>query len=317
MNTPPPPKSNHPDKDNEGKLIAYDGHAAAKRSYNKTATTPAPIDREATYHIAAIGFSNEEDPSAMDGALERAFASVFSASAGARPNGPRIALISGVLTASNWSVRADQARRLAADHHVSVLFEERTSANRAYRACTSTGTLLDVSIEQRIIDSTQANRDRELVDGLLADCQAGGERTINLEGLPIGLLVCGENNLLTNAQSDENRVYVRHHELDGHVFDHVRIVFNGAHTTMGNWGKLNRRFEYLSRDKRWAFYATNCNRNTWGTSTVRVYYDGQRLAHSAAIRDTSERQITIRRVGDPENDVFLALVADIPGHLMV
>jgi hypothetical protein len=56
---------------------------------------------------------------------------------------------------------------------------------------------------------------------------------------------------------------------------------------MGEWGKLQERFRFLSQKKRWVFFATNnagkaengrliAGRN-WGSSLLRVYYDGEEL----------------------------------------
>jgi hypothetical protein len=91
--------------------------------------------------------------------------------------------------------------------------------------------LLPIEIHQRFVNSAQADADPGMVAELVADCGPGRERT---------------------------------------VFEEVRVVFNGGHSTMGNWGKMDERFKYLSRERRWAFYATNCGNNGWGRSTVRA-----------------------------------------------
>ena len=77
---------------------------------------------------------------------------------------------------------------------------------------------------------------------------------------------------------------------------------------MGNWGKLERRFEYLSRDKRFMFYTTN-NTKSWWTTSLRVYYDGQRLADGKGV--WKDDLYPIKMVEDPQ-DRFRALVVDVP-----
>ena len=98
----------------------------------------------------------------------------------------------------------------------------------------------------------------------------------------------------------------------------MRVVFNGAHSTMGNWGKLDERFKLLSGQRGRAFYATNCGKAGWGRSTVRGYYSGVLLADSFGLRDAPPPGVPEPElVHDPVNDRCLALVFDIPGRMLV
>jgi len=171
-----------------------------------------------------------------------------------------------------WPSSRDVVEEMLADEGAAGLFEARTEGvERAYYAFDpNAGGRLDVTIHQTFATAHEANENkvRELLDA----CRTG-QRTIVVGGIPIGLLVCGENNVLSNVQAEGNRVAVRH--LGGSkIFTDTRVVLNGAHTRMGSWGKLERRFEWLSRRGGWAFFNTNIN-GAWGRSELRAYFDGE------------------------------------------
>ena len=159
--------------------------------------------------------------------------------------------------------------------------------------------------------SKVANQKKELVNQLIAHSHQLGERVAQVRDVSFGFMMCGENNLLVNQQSQQNRVSTRHHpQLD--VFENVRCVVNGAHTTMGNWGKLERRFEYLSRDHRFAFYLTNRSDRTWKTS-LRIYYNGERLADGKVI--LNQDHFCTKIISD-HADRYRALSIEVPYKLL-
>lgn len=114
------------------------------------------------------------------------------------------------------------------------------------------------------------------------------------------------------------------------LFPHLNVTFNGSHTPMGNWGKLERRFEYLSEDRRWAFYATNTDRLRWGRTALRVYFDGNLVATSEGIEGAPKdhaleldgERVPAKLVRDEaalesgEVEGFRGLVFDVPGRLL-
>lgn len=129
-----------------------------------------------------------------------------------------------------------------------------------------------------------------------------------MAGRMVGILVCGENNVLRNRQSGGNAVSVRHH-AGAELFEHAHIVCNGAHTVMGNWGKLERRFEYLSRRGRCALYATNCDARSWRRA-CRAYVNRQRVATG----EGAESSAASARIIKDALDTFRAVVLDLPAH---
>jgi hypothetical protein len=198
---------------------------------------------------------------------------------------------------------AHLARHIGAD----VLFEQVVERGGRWQVVTADGAVHRLSIAQRFGTSGEAERDPRLVRDLVAACRPGGERRLTLAGSDVGLLCCGENNVLRNAQARGNEVTVRH-ELAATLFDGARVVFNGAHTNMGNWAKLNRRFEWLSRGPRLALYATNNSARGW-TSALGAWWDGGRLATGEEVLPLG-RARDVRLVRDP-GDQARALVVQL------
>lgn len=338
MTTPEPPKELPDDNDDDGDektLTVADGSPARwarEHSFNRTAQHQQDVELDATYRVALLGFSLCSDK--LPGVIDHMYRRVFANHAG-----PRIALHAGVVypltnadeppppkesssagaraTLEAWPIGTDEVQRAATAHEVTALFETRLAAGtRAYKAFAPGHRMLPLEIYQRFVNSAQADADPRMVAELVADCGRDRERTIHLGGLRLGLLVCGENNVLTNRQTDSNRVHVRH-DQDAHLFEHVRVVFNGGHSTMGNWGKINARFKHLSRERRWAFYATNCGNNGWGNSTLRAYHDGVLIADSLGPIEPVPAGIPTPYLEyDDVDDRCLALVLDIPGRML-
>ena len=102
-----------------------------------------------------------------------------------------------------------------------------------------------------------------------------GERIINIFGLRIGILLCGENNILTNKQSRGNEPSLRHFDQEWPiVYD---VLLNPAHTTMGNWNKLHKRFSLFSSSGAFSVYCTNNNAISSWKSSFSVYRNGQEV----------------------------------------
>lgn len=280
-------------------------------SVNETATWPPRILRQSTYRIGVLGFWNAK-PSDLSGVLDDAFARIFADHAG-----PRLALLSGaIFQGKGWPTSAEEVTDAAGRYGVAALFEAPTeSGDLAYRAYTPAGGLLPVKIHQRLMSAADESVRPELISELIAEFGDGGDRTVNLSGLPIGLLICSENNVLVSEPAEGSGAYIRH-ETEADLFSHVRVIFNGAHTTMDTWGKLEPRFEYLSTSRRWLFYATNCDGASWGRSSLRAYYNGAKIADS---HDGPQPECPVPAdlvVDDGPVDRFRALRLDIPGHLL-
>ncbi len=253
----------------------------------------------APYRVAALSFRNELSRSQHLTSLERAICKIFDGF-----KGTRVALLPGRLGLPKRRASPDpswdqEVANILLKHDVNALFETR---NGLYRGVEMGVGDLGLAISQSIQFSKEATP--EIVQALLNRCEQNGERSISLAGLSIGLLICGENNILSNEQANENKVSIRH-GLAKQLFGHVQIVFNGAHTVMGNWGKLERRFEFLSGRSRIALYATNNTKSSWGSS-VRIYQGGKKIADG-----NRSDSLRTHLFADERSDHFRALSLDL------
>lgn len=128
----------------------------------------------------------------------------------------------------------------------------------------------------------------------VADDVFSGRRTLELGGVKFLLLVCGENNLLANVQSDlreKNRVILRHSVPEkSQTLQALReqdhdVVLNPAHTEMGNLGKHCRRWSWWSvpgtgMQDRYCFFNANVLRDKPGGAAIYGYHNGKKVLQS-------------------------------------
>ena len=108
------------------------------------------------------------------------------------------------------------------------------------------------------------------------------ERDFTIKNKTIRVLLCGENNYFKNERhniSEVNKVNIRYDDLLWD--DNYDILINPAHSTMGQWNLLNKRFSKLSEQNKIVIYTTNKGRenspvNSWGTA-LRVYKNKELL----------------------------------------
>jgi len=290
-------------------------------SSNKTHQQRTPIEADCTYRIGLCGFrisgSRQLVPS-----LKEAVLAAFSGA-----DREKLLLLPGRWKCGSWECRnswptVDQIAEVALAAKLPILFETIGAAPRPfYTAVSDTGKELPLKLYQQFWNCKNATKDA--VEGLVKECDLKGLRAVHLGGLTLGLLICGENNVLANKQSDDNRAHVRHSPDSpaASLFPRVRIIFNGTHSKMGEWGKLERRFESLSANKRWFFYATNNKGKSWGSSMLRAYYDGYKIATSAEPPEFTA-PLKGQRHGIPaalvtsKNNRVRILTLDIPGNLL-
>ena len=222
-------------------------------------------------------------------------------------DGRRLALLPGVGHERPLVWLTELLRGLAANG----LFEATAGGRSGFYAHCFTRDLLHGPIYQRFATSRDASR--AIVGEVLMECAPGGIRTFPIGGLTAGVLICGENNILVNQQSLGNRCGGVRHFPETSLFEHVGLVHNGAHTLMGNWGKLNARFAWLSGGGRLATYATNNDGRRWGRA-LRLFYDGRRLADGDAAVSESGLHCAVRI--DADRDRYRAIVADVAPDLL-
>lgn len=99
-------------------------------------------------------------------------------------------------------------------------------------------------------------------------------RVFNLAGKRIAVLLCGENNILRNVKAEHDAARPRYDDIDW-PFKVYNVLVNPAHTSMGYWRFLHKRFAYFSRGGRTVIHCTNNTHNAWGTSLC-VYQNGEK-----------------------------------------
>lgn len=122
---------------------------------------------------------------------------------------------------------------------------------------------------QRFATSAEATR------GVVAELTQGyldGRRSIHLEHTCVRVLLCGENNILRNVKAKGYAAEPRYPDPGWDLkYD---VLVNPAHTSMGQWNLLHRRFAYLSQGGRTALYCANNAHASW-RSALCVYRDGR------------------------------------------
>ncbi|MGA2262880.1 MAG: hypothetical protein ABSH28_15780 [Acidobacteriota bacterium] len=121
--------------------------------------------------------------------------------------------------------------------------------------------------------SGQINKNPDLMVKFFDELEP--RRRLRIGNRSVTWLICGEINVLRNAQSDGNRVEFRfpHDRLLSdqfrRVFDETEIFVNPTHTTMGNQGKLAMRRAYLSAGARTFCSASNVDVTGRGLVDIR------------------------------------------------
>jgi hypothetical protein len=154
-----------------------------------------------------------------------------------------------------------------------IIAEKGSAINGNNRICLYGKDINEVTSKQIFSESSEIVSNPNLGKKLINEINQG-ERTFNLECHKIGILICGENNILRNYQSKANLVSWRNGEPNNGWAD---IIINPSHNTMGNWGKLNKRFEFISKKYGWLIYLTNnSSKHSWKTS-IKIFKKGKEI----------------------------------------
>ncbi len=87
-------------------------------------------------------------------------------------------------------------------------------------------------------------------------------RMFEVKGVNISLIICGENSILRNKQSNCNMALFAidddalRNDFDS-ILKHTHVFINPAHTPVGNGGKMRQRRNYLSGKSRKYLFTTN------------------------------------------------------------
>ncbi len=117
-------------------------------------------------------------------------------------------------------------------------------------------------------------------------------RQFDVQGQNCLLLVCGENNILKNNQSDDNNIEVRIGDKSlvqrfKNVLKGTDIILNYIHNPQpGNQPKFHKRREYFSKDKRVFLSTNNCKRLSSSAKSIQyAYFNGKQIDNPEPIMD--------------------------------
>lgn len=169
--------------------------------------------------------------------------------------------------------------------------------NCLYRV--TNGKLVSLHTNQIFTQSKDIEGNYELADRLLYEFETN--RIINVKGVSILIIQCGEINIFKNIQSEENRVEFRLGDDKSlkdrfdKIFKEINVILNPMHSPMGNQGKLQKRREFLSKDKRYYFSASNTkeeSNNLELKSIQYAFYNGNAFTEI----ETKRREHSISRI---------------------
>lgn len=128
------------------------------------------------------------------------------------------------------------------------------------------GLVKSLYTNQIFTESNEIENNPELADRLLNEFET--KRKLNINGFSVLIIQCGEINILKNIQSEENKVVFRLsqdnqlNEKFARIINGTDIFLNPIHSPMGNQGKMQKRREFLSKNKKFYFSFSNTKENT-------------------------------------------------------
>ena len=152
------------------------------------------------------------------------------------------------------------------------------------------GDLINCSTHQLFSSSKEIANNLFCAENLLNEIKL--KRIHKVKNKKICLLICGELNILTNIQSQNNRVEIRFDSDDikkkyADTFSDIDVFINPIHTPMGNQGKMSKRREFLSDNGRAYFSTANLSKPAGEAADAFIkskavqyaYYDGHDIEH--------------------------------------
>ena len=142
-------------------------------------------------------------------------------------------------------------------HAKSSIFVNRT--NCLYLVCGKK--VINLFTNQLFATADEIKNNEDLAERFLLELEQ--RRKFEIHGVHYLVLQCGEINILSNIQLENNRVTFRFpHRYDlskrfAQLLSETDVILNPIHTPMGNQGKMQKRREYLSANSR--YYFSCCN----------------------------------------------------------
>lgn len=119
------------------------------------------------------------------------------------------------------------------------------------------GSINNLFTNQFFSTKDEIERNESLCERFINELET--RRSFNVKGKNCLVLQCGEINIIKNLQKEGNRPIFRHYQrkdLEERFYNLINssdIILNPIHTPMGNQGKMKKRREFLSADKKYYF----------------------------------------------------------------
>lgn len=187
----------------------------------------------------------------------------------------------------------EKLKELIENKKTEVIFELKDIYSSMIHTCLyhiKKGAINNLYTNQLFYHSSQIENNYQLADRFLHELET--KRRIKIKGFNVLIIQCGEINILKNIQSEDNRVEFRLEEdkklLDrfNEILNETNIILNPIHTPMGNQGKMKRRREFLSDNKRYYFSASNTKEDSDDLelkSLQYAYYNGSEISKSEKV----------------------------------
>ena len=138
------------------------------------------------------------------------------------------------------------------------------------------GKINNLYTNQIFTESGDIEGNYELGDRLLNEFET--KRKLKVKGLNFLIIQCGEMNILKNIQGEGNRVEFRLLD-DGNLYNrfdqllkNTDVILNPIHTPMGNQGKIQKRREFLSKNSKYYFSASNSKKDSTNLNLKSLQY---------------------------------------------
>lgn len=195
-------------------------------------------------------------------------------------HGSKILILPGYHACQNPDyLYLDKIKTFSIEFNIKILIEAVKKSRRS--------TFLVVPTDSEIIEFSQhviRGNDPKNKYKNLSDEIESNKRDFQIGKINFRVLLCGENNYFKNERKNTeiNKAVIRYKDISwNYKYD---VLLNPAHTTMGQWNLLNKRFEKLSENNKTVIFTTNKGKNnckgnieeikSWSTA-LRVYKDGK------------------------------------------
>ena len=129
---------------------------------------------------------------------------------------------------------------------------------------------------QLFTESYEIEGNYQLAEILINELET--KRSIKIKNKKFVILQCGELNILKNLQKQNNKVEFRLSddkqlkERFHSILENADIILNPIHTPMGNQGKMLKRREFLTKNKKYYFSTSNTSTNSSNLNLSSIQY---------------------------------------------